>query len=111
MVRGGTHTFYFQFSQNIESFESVEIKFWQNNQLVLIKTLEDISIETNDEDIQLMKLRLSRTDTLKFDEPKFYNINQRSLITIQITITIGDNVLVTKPVKERLYGRGDNGEE
>ena len=111
MVRGGTHTFYFQFSQNIKSFESVEIKFWQNNQLVLIKTLEDISIETNDEDIQLMKLRLSRTDTLKFDEPKFYNINQRSLITIQITITIGDNILVTKPVKERLYGRGDNGEE
>ena len=111
MVRGGTHTFYFQFSQNIESFDSVEIKFWQNDKLVLVKTLEDIAIEVNDENIQLMKLRLSRTDTLKFNEPKFYNTNYRSLVTIQMSITIGDNVLVTKPVKERLYGRGDNGEE
>ena len=111
MVRGGTHTFYFQFSQNIELFDSVEIKFWQNDKLVLVKTLEDIAIEVNDENIQLMKLRLNRTDTLKFDEPKFYSTNQRSLVTIQMSITIGDNVLVTKPVKERLYGRGDNGEE
>ena len=111
MVRGGTHTFCFQFSQNIESFDSVEIKFWQNDKLILVKTLDDITIETNSEDIQFMELWLSRADTLKFDEPKFYNTNQYSLVTIQISVTIGDNILVTKPVKERLYGRGDNGEE
>ena len=56
MVRGGTYTFCFQFSQNIELFDSVEIKFWQNDKLILVKTLDDITIETNNEDIQFMEL-------------------------------------------------------
>lgn len=111
MVRGGTHTFYFQFIQNIESLDNIEIKFWQNDKLVLIKNFEDISIELDANNDEVIKLQLDRSDTLLFEEPKFYNTNQKSLITIQLFIYSGENVFVTKPVKERLYGRGDNGEE
>lgn len=59
--RGETPVFTFKFKFDLSEFDKMSLAFSQKGEVVLEKTLDDVTVEGN-----IVKLKLSETDTLSF---------------------------------------------
>lgn len=118
ITRGTTPYHSFVLPLTAEQISAVYITYLQNNQVILDKSIEDVTIEDivdefdnttmNEESTSeqtpssQITLHLTQEDTLKFH---FYPAAEKNIAVIQLRIVTNDGeAYASKPISKRIFG-------
>lgn len=118
ITRGTTPYHSFILPLTTDQINTVYITYLQNNEVILDKSTEDITIEDVIEDLDnatmneeiteefipsaQITLHLSQEDTLKFH---FYPAAEKNIAVVQLRVLTNDGeAYASEPIHERIYG-------
>ena len=101
IYRGTTpkHLFYFPYAENTISV--LKITYFQQGEVIFTKEKQDVTFNAEDE---IIELRLSQEDTLKFKKYKWLDRAKDSLVLIQIRFKKTNNECWVSEVMEDRVG-------
>ena len=116
IVRGTTPYHSFIIPLEPEQISELYVTYLQNNEVILDKSIADITIEPVEEELEnasmeepaeftissQITLHLTQEDTLKFH---FYSAAERNIAVIQVRVLTADGeAYASDPVHERIFG-------
>ena len=116
IVRGTTPYHSFIIPLEPEQISELYVTYLQNNEVILDKSIADITIEPVEEELEnasmeepaeftissQITLHLTQEDTLKFH---FYPAAERNIAVIQVRVLTADGeAYASDPVHERIFG-------
>ncbi len=116
IVRGTTPYHSFIIPLEPEQISELYVTYLQNNEVILDKSISDITIEPVEEELEnasmeepaeftissQITLHLTQEDTLKFH---FYPAAERNIAVIQVRVLTADGeAYASDPVHERIFG-------
>ena len=116
IVRGTTPYHSFIIPLEPEQISELYVTYLQNNEIILDKSIADITIEPVEEELEnasmeepaeftissQITLHLTQEDTLKFH---FYPAAERNIAVIQVRVLTADGeAYASDPVHERIFG-------
>ena len=124
IIRGTTPYHSFIIPLTKEEIDTIYVTYWQNGEVVLEKTKEDMTImnllDLLSEDVEIedlteeektscqIELHLTQEDTLKFN---FYPAARKNIAVIQIRVkTLDGEAYGSDPIRERIMGVLKEGE-